>query len=203
MANPAVATAPAAEPIAAADVKSHGRISTSADDTLLGTLITAIREDAEAYTGRAFVNRTLDLYLDGFDDPRFNVDGAIWLPFPPVSSVTSIKYQDQNDDQQTWSTDQYVVDYNAEPARITLAYGATLPLLYPKVANVVIRYVAGYGAAAANVPESIKLALRQSVTTVYDLARATHMDSPFELRQLPLSGRRMLSKYRVLTFGHG
>ena len=84
-----------------------------------------------------------------------------------------------------------------------MEYGEVFPAVYPGTGTVVVRYVAGYGEESSDVPEALKLALRQSVVTVYDMSRATHIGSASEARQLPLSGRRLFDKYRVLSFGHG
>ena len=46
---------PAAEPVTLAEAKSHLKLDTSDEDTLIASLITAARARAEWHTGRALV----------------------------------------------------------------------------------------------------------------------------------------------------
>jgi len=86
-----VVTPVATEPVTLAEARLQCKVD--ADDTthdaLITGLITAAREFAEHYTGRALAPQTLEAALDAFTD-----DDYIDLPMPPVSSVTSIKYTD-------------------------------------------------------------------------------------------------------------
>ena len=57
-------TAPAAEPLTLAEAKLHLRVDDTADDALIGALITAARQHAEHDTRRALVTQTWKLALD-------------------------------------------------------------------------------------------------------------------------------------------
>jgi uncharacterized phiE125 gp8 family phage protein len=160
-------TAPASEPIRTAEAKSHARIDTAADDTLIGTYIVAAREDAELFTRRALVTQTWDVYID-----RFPCDeDAIELPLPPVQSLTHIKYLDADNVEQTLATTVYELVADAGPAP-----GFALVLLKPDQSwpstrehphAVRIRQVCGYG-EAADVPAKIKLAIETHVAESYN-----------------------------------
>lgn len=160
-------TAPAAELATTAEAKSWLRVSHSSEDTLIDGLVKSARGFAEGFTNRAFVNQTWELSMDTFPGCR-----EIELPLPPLSSVTSVKYYDTAGTQQTMSSADYTVkvwagDY-APYGSIVLGYGKSWPSSRGYIDDVTIRFVAGYGAAASNVPELIKSAVKQLVAQMYD-----------------------------------
>lgn len=158
-----LATAPTAEPLTLADAKLHLRIDTSTtdEDALVTALIQAARETVETYTHRAIPAQTWDLKLDGFTAHEYFEDGAIWLPKPPVSSVTSVTYLDGAGASQTWTaTTGWLSDLPTGPwarrARIYPAFGVSWPATYGVPNAVTIRFVAGY----TSVPEAIKAGMK-------------------------------------------
>lgn len=143
-----VTSAAAVEPITVADAKRHCEIpqADATHDTYLSALITAAREYYERRTHRALINRTLALTLDNW--PSGNE--PIWLPFAPVSSVSSITYTDTDGASQTWSSANYALQKNMEPCRVVLAYNCVWPAVRVKAASITVTYVAGYGAATSS-----------------------------------------------------
>lgn len=97
----------ATEPLTVAQAKSHLRVDISADDTLIGTLITAAREWVEQYCQQSFVQHTYRADLPGFWD-------VMQLPLGPVQSITSIKYYDTASPNalQTLSTNVYALNHD-------------------------------------------------------------------------------------------
>lgn len=186
-------TAPAAEPVSASEAKSHLRIDISDDDTLIGTYITAARVRVEQELNRALVTQTWELVLDGFP-----AGDRIRLPLPPLQSVTSVKYTDEDGVEATYSSANYLVDTDAEPGQIVLKSGVTWPAvtLLREVAAVRIKFVAGYGLAAA-VPEPIKLAIKLLVGTYYENREDTLVAQGVTVMRLPTGVRDLLSSYRV------
>lgn len=77
--------------------------------------------------------------------------GFLTLPKCPLVSITSVKYDDVNNVEQTLSTSNYQTDTSSLPGRIRWASNASLPGVYDKPNCIRIRYVAGYGAAAADI----------------------------------------------------
>jgi uncharacterized phiE125 gp8 family phage protein len=133
-----------AEPITLAEARLQCKVD--ADDTshdaALTALITAAREFAEHYTGRAFAPRTLEAAADKFpcgDDDWFD------LPLPPVTSVTSVKYTDQAGAEQTISPSAYFLITYGESRRIAPTYANYWPTAQDIPAAVRIRFVCGYG----------------------------------------------------------
>lgn len=158
-----VVTAPTVEPVTASECKLDARVDGSAEDTLFTSWIATARDEVEKAARRALINRTLELALD-----RWPADNAILLPYPPLSSVTSIKYYDGDGVEQTFAAENYIAVTDEEPGRILLAPTASWPAdlhVYPRIR---VRYVAGYGAASSAVPERYRFAIRQLVKNYYD-----------------------------------
>ena len=131
-------------------------------DPLLGTLIASARAAAEQELHRALITQTLDAYFDGF--PAVS---PYEIKLPPLSSVTAITYTDTNGATQTLAADQYLVDATSQPARIAPAYGCSWPSTRAQSNAVKVRFVAGYGAAAA-VPQCVKTWMLMRIATLWE-----------------------------------
>jgi uncharacterized phiE125 gp8 family phage protein len=147
-------TAPTAEPVTVAELRTHSRIDDITEEgPLLVRLIKAARRWCEAFLSQSMVNTTFDLTLDCF--PAWEIR----LPRCPLQSVTSITYIDANGDSQTVSSSDYIVDTKTKPGRITPAFGDSWPSTQSRINAVTVRFVAGYGAAASAVPDEWKQAI--------------------------------------------
>lgn len=158
-----VVTAPDVEPVSLEEAKTWLRIDPDldADNDLVAGLITAARVRAELETQRALVTQTLEATADWFPDG----DYAIILPRPPLQSVTSVTYTDADDVSQTFT--DFAADIRREPGRVYPVYGELWPTTLRQMPGVIaVRFVAGYGAAAA-VPEDLKLAIKFMVSAWY------------------------------------
>ncbi len=116
-------------------------------DPLLNDLIATAREQAELELGRYLITQTLEKYYDSF--PEF-------FQLPPIQTVTSITYLDSDGAEQTLAASNYIVDSKSIPSRITRAQSVTWPSTYDQVNAVKVTFVAGYGDAASDVPQSIR-----------------------------------------------
>ncbi|MFA6204486.1 MAG: head-tail connector protein [Gallionella sp.] len=154
-------TAPATEPVSLAEARLHLKVDSTDDDTLISALITAVREQAEHRTGRAFITQTLELVLDSFP-------AAFELPQPPALAITSVKYYDTNGALQTMAASLYSLDSDSAPARLVPAYGEVWPATYGIPNAVRVRYTAGYGAAGSDVPGAAKAWILCALTFMYD-----------------------------------
>ncbi len=150
---------PANEPLSTAEAKSHLRVDTSDEDTYIASLVAAAREEAERVSWRALITQTWRLTLDRFPTG----DAAIVVPRPPLQSVTSIQYVDENGDTQTVVSSAYDVDTNREPGRIVPAFGESWPSTRREAEAVTIVFVAGYGDDATDIPENTRHWLRLHV----------------------------------------
>lgn len=185
-------TAPATEPVTSSEAKSHLRVDTTADDTLIGTLITAARQHVENHLRRALITQTWELVMDAF--PAGDV---IRLPRPPLVSVTSIKYTDVAGNESTLSSAAYVVDTDSTKGRVVLKSGESWPSDTLAAANGVrVRYVAGYGSAAA-VPNPIRQAILLLIGTLYENRESVLVAQGVTVAQLPFGVEALLMPYRI------
>lgn len=156
---------PAHEPIDEAEAERHLRIDGYESDADIDVWIQAAREWAENFTGRAFLPQAWDLKLDAFPC------GAITLPKPPVTGVTSITYIDTAGASQTLASDRYTTDLPtgplAQPGRVVPAYGYSWPSTRAVPNAVTVRFTCGY-ASADDVPAAIKQAIKVRLGTIYE-----------------------------------
>lgn len=138
-----ITTAPTVEPITLAEVKSQLGITDTASDTQLTRRITEARKWAEDYLRRALMPQTHELRLDAFP-----CDGEIDLPFPPISSVLSVKYIDIDGTLTTVSAADYELDATPQTPFVRPAYGVSWPSARDESSAVRVQYQAGYPVSA-------------------------------------------------------
>lgn len=154
-------TGPAVEPISLAEAKAHLRVDGSDDDALIGLLIQSARQAAEHEAGRVLVSQTWELVLDAFPAVELELRTA------GVLSIASVKYVDTAGAEQTLAGAAYVLDAEAAPAYLLPAAGYSWPATADTANAVRVRYVAGFGAAAADVPASIRHWMLLHIGTAY------------------------------------
>jgi len=98
------------EIISTADVKSYARIDTTADDTLIGQMITQARIVLENYISRDIVAKNRTFYRSYVDD-RFEV------PFAPVTTISSITVEDTTAAHTVYGLDKSVIELDESPAK--------------------------------------------------------------------------------------
>jgi len=172
-------TAAGLEPVTAADVKLYARVAHSVEDDLIDSWIAAAVKLAQDYQHRAYIEQTWKLTYDGFPP------SCILVPRPPLISVESIKYYDSDDAETVFSADNYFVDKNSEVGRISLNYGEQWPTVTLRPINAfIIDFTAGYGDAAADVPDSVKNAIYIYCTHMYENREAENGTIPTEFYDL-------------------
>jgi hypothetical protein len=210
MAGLTLVTPPTHEPLEVVEAKEYLRVTGSAEDRLIATLIREARQQFDgpmAWFSRALITQTWLLTLDQFPqiwtgmwpyaDPHLyapkpgitNVrQDSIVVPLPPLQSVTSITYLDNTGSQQVLDPATYVVDTKSEPGEIYPIYGTVWPVTQYMPNAVSVTFVAGYG-NAPTVPEAIKVWMKQVVAYRYDNRSL--------LTQLPTSMYWSLANYKV------
>ena len=189
----AVYTAPTAEPLSFDEAKAYLRIDTDDEAPMLVTMIQAAREWCQNYCKRTFMATTYTLTFDNF--PASGC--AIKLPYPPLTSITHVKYYDSSGTQQTWSASNYSADTSSEPGRLLPAYNVVYPSVRPAENMVEIRYIAGYS-SVATVPTSIKQAMLLLVAHMYEM-RQPEITGTI-ISKVDFSIKALLDSYRIYEF---
>lgn len=159
-----VVTAPTNKPVSPGELRAHSRIQTSDEDTYLADLIDSATETVEEFTRRRLVTQTVDEFFD--DWPCGSV---IRLGASPIQTVTSVKYTDEAGAESPLSSADYVVDAYSSPPKVLLKRDLSWPDVTLREANaIVVRYVAGYGAAPPNLPERLRHAVLYIAGTAYE-----------------------------------
>ena len=192
---------PAVEPVSLAEAKLHMRVDLDDDDALIQKLIEAARRHTEDFTSRSLITQTWKLTLDRFPESlllwrwdAWTCSNVIELPKPPLQSVTSVKYYDPDGVLQTLAASKYLVDAVTEPGRIAPVTGEFWPATQDRINAVEIIYVAGYGAAAANVPAGLLAAIKLLLANWYENREATIAGS---LNPVPLAVEALLRMHWV------
>lgn len=187
-------TAPTVEPVTLSEAKLHLKIdSDTTDDALITALITAAREMAENYTGRAFVNQTWEATFE-----QFTADENITLRPAPLSSITSITYVDGNGDTQTLSTSVYGADLYKTPGEAYLKYGQSWPTAREIENSITVTYVSGYGSSASSVPGAVKSAILLIIGHLYE--HRENVTVGVTANDMPQGAYFLLDPYRVIEF---
>ena len=155
--------APASDPITSAEAKLHLKVENSDDDALITVLIGAATAQAEAFQNRQYVDASYELTLDAF--PSSN--GRIWIPRPPLDSITKIEYVDNDGDTQTLSSDNYTAVTSGVRGYVVPAYGESWPTTRDIPEAVTVTFVAGYG-ELTDVPDEILAAIKLFLGTLYE-----------------------------------
>jgi len=137
------------------EFKEHVRVADSSEDALLVRMLNTAARALEDDTRRLLITGTVKEYYDIWP---WDFVSVVHLHRCPVVSLTSIKYYDTDDNQQTWDSANYETDLINEPARIVIAENATLdsPNIDQRPNCVVLEYECGYGTTVSNVdPEAI------------------------------------------------
>lgn len=184
-------TPPTAEPITLVRAKLHLRVDFDDDNDLIQDMIITAREVAETETRRALMTQTWKYILDAFPanpQPALTWQGdqdRFRLPFPPLQSVTSIVYTDQNGTPGTVSPSVYQVDTASEPGRIALNPGQVWPsVALATIAGVAVTFVAGY-TSADQVPRSLKQGMLLLIGAYYRNREDWVVDKQIKSLEMP------------------
>lgn len=172
-------TGPVVEPVSLSEAKMHLRIDdaspdTTPDDLLISALIVASRRWAEDFQNRAYITQEWDLFLDRF--PRY--ERYIEIPRAPLQAIASLSYFDGATTQMIsfldpsgtalMETADYIVDTASDPGRLCLKHGSSWPVATRQAKAVQIRFLAGYGDAASDVPQEFRAAILLKLTNLYE-----------------------------------
>lgn len=183
-------TQPATEPVLLADVKAQLNIRDTVQDAIVTRRIKEAREWCEEFLQRALLSSSWKEMLDSFVD-------EIELTYPPIISVTSVKYYDTNGVQQTLSGSAYSLDNFSEPGIIRRTYGTDWPETRDIPNAVEVIYSAGY-ADAASIPYPIIEAIMLLVG--HWMNNQGSVETGAVITRVPLAVEQLLQPYRILRY---
>tara|TARA_R100001443_G_scaffold117452_1_gene142999 strand:+ start:8072 stop:8728 length:657 start_codon:yes stop_codon:yes gene_type:complete len=200
-----------------ATAKSFLRVTNTAEDTLITTMIGAAVEVAQNYTNSRFLETQYTMYMETWDDVYVSnhyttslsngtylttggfvgKDGLnqIVLPYAPLDSITHIKYYDSSNTQITWTenTDYSVHTFINQKGFVEIQKSISFPTVYDRADAIEIKFKAGYGTGASDVPEAIKSAILLIIGFMYEKRE----DS---VSRLPKASEYLLDPYRFKTY---
>jgi uncharacterized phiE125 gp8 family phage protein len=189
------AVAPVGEPLTYVDLKEHLRIDISDDDSLVDAYISAARVYVEERASIALLSQTFDYYLDDWPS-----GDTLYLPRPPLQSVTYVKYYDEDHTVYTFAAASYYVDTIGAPGRIVLNDGYDWPTISLRPANgVQVRFIAGYG-DPADVPTPIQHALRLLVGVMYENREDATFIAGMTMTSIPHGVAALLRPYNMQSY---
>lgn len=151
---------PSIRPVGLGDVKRHLKIDHNDEDALIRGLIVSATDLTERATGRALITATYAYTLRRFCN-------VMELPRPALIAVSSIQYVDSAGNTQTLASSVYTVIIDSVVGRVELAPDQSWPSTRVQSNAVTITYSAGYGPKTSDVPQTLKLAIRQLVGAAY------------------------------------
>lgn len=159
----------------------------SKDDSLIRFLMEAADKRFEQSTNRRLLQQTWLAYYN--DWPYADENDRMEIPFPPLQSVTTVKYTDAAGAQWTYDPLRYNVDTEGAPGGIVLNYFSSWPNASLKTVNPIeIEFVCGYGSQTSAVPPDIRMALAMMVEKWFH-ERSTS--------DLPAFSQAVIDNYRI------
>lgn len=190
MMRPVRVTAPAVPLVTLSEAKAQARVEHSDEDTLISGLISAATAHLDGWSGvlgRCLVNQTWRQDVDAWGE-------TLRLPFPDVSSVT-LTYRDADDAEQTVAAAGYELLEDERGAYLAWRDAFARPSVSgDRAAPISVEMVAGYGAAASDVPQAIRHAALLLVSHLYEHREAVM--AGVSLAVTPLAVASLIDPYR-------
>ena len=178
-----LSTNPSTQVVSVDDIKAHLRIDTSDENSLLGVYIDAATEMAEHYCNRHFITHDYRLYFN-------QVESVASLIYPDctLNATRPINWIDTSGN--TIASLSAYIDTYSNPSIVYLNSDFTVPALKENAANVFwFDFSTGFGAAATDVPEAIKQAIKLIVSDMYYFREDRK-------RKFPMASEILLQPYK-------
>ena len=181
-------TAATNTPVSIAECKADLRIDSASENDLIESYILGASKLCSEIVGRQLISETWKYSLECSAN-------EITLPFTPVSSLTTIQYFDSDNASQTLDVDDFFI-YNFDTETvIEPVLNFSWPSLFSRRDALNITFVAGFGATGADVPETIKRAIRLTVAHWYEHRTAVVMG--MTANELPIGVQNLLNVERI------
>ena len=182
-------TAPAIEPLTLDEAKAYLRVETSDDDDVIGALIAGARIHVEAQTRRALITQSWRISADCWPE-----NGRLTVLPAPLQTLTAVRIYDFEGMPHDVDTQAFVLDKGAS----VLAFAPwAVPAPGRVAAGIELDVVVGYGAAAADVLEPLRQAIRLLVAHWYENRGITTIGH--EVAVLPSTVAALIAPYRMLS----
>ena len=188
-----IETAPATTPVSLTEVKLHLRVDGTDEDSLITALIGAAvaHLDGLGVLGRAMITQSWAEWVG-------SSPGIVTLPIGPFQSLTSVEYYDDAGALQTATLSDYEVRLEGDRVNVRPKTGKAWPDAATRSDAIKIVYVAGYGDAGTDVPQSIRQAILLMVGHWYENRTAV---SEANLKEVPLAVDALIGIERVGWYG--
>jgi uncharacterized phiE125 gp8 family phage protein len=193
MYRPVLVTPPGATPISLTEAKAQLDVSYTDKDPLIEGLIAAATAHLDGWTGilgRCLVTQT---WRQDFD----RLSRCLRLPLYPVSTITSVKYDDTSDVEQTITGSDYDLLDDDLGAFVRFKDAFSFPSIHDDRPAVRVAYAAGYANAAA-VPDAIKQAMLLMVRHWFDNPSAVVVG--VTAQAMPMAVDALLAPWRRVRF---
>lgn len=190
MYKPTLVAGPTTPVVTRDEAKLHLRVDSDEEDALIDGLIAAVLSLFDGYAGilgRCLVSQTWQLTADDFCR-------RMRLPMP-AASIASIKVRDTTDTLSApIDSANYSLLGDARGSFVRFKDGYAYPGDLAETEGVVIQFVAGYGAAATDVPAAIKVAMLLMIGHWY-----AHREAVTEASAslLPLAVKSLIAPFRL------
>lgn len=193
--RPVRTVAPSATPVSLSEVKAHCRVDDSDSDTVLTALLNAAVDHLDGYSG--ILGRCMVEQSWRIDLADWPAGGLIRLPFPDVSAISSIKYYDEDNAEQTVDGANYQRVQDALGSVVRLVDDFDAPAVYDdRLDAVQVTFVAGFGNAAA-VPAPLKVAIMLLVSHWNENREAVGAGG---FDEMPFGTKALVAPYRRVGF---
>ena len=166
-------TPPTLEPVSLADAKLHLRVETTADDTLIASLIATARQQIERTLSLALIAQSWSIFADAWPTTT-----PIALPLSPLIALAAVRTFAPDDSPTTLPLADFQLDRASTPPRLVRRSGTSLPSPLRRLNAIEIAVTAGFGASPADVPLPIRQAILHLVAHLYEHRDGGDTDRP-------------------------